>query len=363
MYGFAIDMSATGPSGGLWRDTWHKDAAKATKGATVDGKFLPIAWNWGAGAHAGGSPDNIVNFENDGSWDFQDKPLFPPSADYAFWNALGNDVGGKKTEHVSPAYMEGGATEASAFTQTSTAGYFGDYIMPTLAADLTGAGMTGRTMFPQIIDAKYELWQGETDITSLIDLGGKGLRADGELAYKNCDKHYSADEGGACKSEHSTFEDIDGFDVITSAEGRFAIIFEDSGNDYGERALITKLDTGNDPSIPLSYKWMAQSGGSHNTRMMAKVGIPSGVNAGSGTHEFSGTIDLSGMLAVASGAFVMTDQLTTGDVKHAQEKATSINDKLIVVGLQCHNFVAGIIYWLAGDRGGQWLIFKPKGLA
>ena len=44
----------------------------------------------------------------------------------------------------------------------------------------------------------------------------------GDYQYKNCDKY----SGGTCISEHSTFEDIDGFEVVTSAEGRFAIILE-----------------------------------------------------------------------------------------------------------------------------------------
>jgi len=360
MYGFATDMSATGANSvdGLYRDAWHKDVAKAVKGATVTGKFLPIKWHWGSAA--GGSPTAIKNFEADGSWDFQDAPMHAPNTNYQFWTAKGPNEDGKKTEHCSPAYID---ATPSAFTQTSTAGYFGDYIMENLATELGGGmtAMTTRTMFPQTIDAKYYMWQGETDITSLIDLGGKGKRADGADHLKNCDNH---GDDGLCVGEKSTFEDIDGFDVVTSAEGRYALIFEDSGNDYGERALIAKLDP--TAGTALSYKWMAQSGGSHNTRMLAKAGIPAGVNPGSGTHEFSGTIDLSGMLkykADNSGYELATaGDIADGAKKHAQEKATSINDKLIVVGLQCHNFVSGIIYWLAGDRGGQWLVYKPKGL-
>ena len=128
-----------------------------------------------------------------------------------------------------------------------------------IAAVNAGAGASNGNHdadFPVSISAQYYLWQGETDITGLIDLGGKGLRADGEsprpyrahpslcflsfasvpnpampdldpdppgqYQYKNCDKF----SGGVCTSEHSTFEDIDGFEVVTSAEGRFAIILE-----------------------------------------------------------------------------------------------------------------------------------------
>ena len=88
--------------------------------------------------------------------------------------------------------------------------------------------------------------------------------------------------------------------------------------------------------------------------MMSKVGIPSGVNPGSGSHEFSGVIDLSGMLKQTTpGTYDFADHTTTGVDKHTAEAATSIDDKSIVVGLQSHNYVSGIINYLAGDRGGQ----------
>jgi hypothetical protein len=349
VYGFACDVTTECTD---VRDTWHKNHYK---GDTVNGAFYKLDWKWE------GPATGVKNFEYDGSWDFQDYPRDAP-ANTEFWTSLGPNAGGKKTEHNSPAFR---SDTDYAFTQTSTAGYFGDYIMANMATEIAavnaGAGASNGNHdadFPVSISAQYYLWQGETDITGLIDLGGKGLRADGQYQYKNCDKF----SGGVCTSEHSTFEDIDGFEVVTSAEGRFAIILEDSGNDFGERSFIVKLDENN----PLSYKWIAQSGGPYNTRMLNYVGVPKGVNTGAGSHEFSGTIDISGMLAstVPSGGGI-TYQYTAADdghVKHTAEAAMSINDKYFVIGLQGHNMAGGVIYYTAGDRGGQWLLYKPSGL-
>ena len=43
VYGFAVDMSESGPTGGLMRDAFHKPRAN---GAQVDGKFVAINWQW-----------------------------------------------------------------------------------------------------------------------------------------------------------------------------------------------------------------------------------------------------------------------------------------------------------------------------
>ena len=41
VYGFAIDMSETGPTGGLWRDEFHKDA---NNGQRVAGQWVAQPW-------------------------------------------------------------------------------------------------------------------------------------------------------------------------------------------------------------------------------------------------------------------------------------------------------------------------------
>jgi len=43
LYGFATDMSETGPTGGVGRDEWHKTA---TNGAEVVGKMIAQPWRW-----------------------------------------------------------------------------------------------------------------------------------------------------------------------------------------------------------------------------------------------------------------------------------------------------------------------------
>ena len=46
VYGHAIDMSAEGPSSGLWRDAFHKDPELARNGAYVPGYWMPVDWKW-----------------------------------------------------------------------------------------------------------------------------------------------------------------------------------------------------------------------------------------------------------------------------------------------------------------------------
>ena len=62
LYGFATDMSETGPTGGVFRDEWHKTA---TNGDEVPGKFIAQPWRWDG---------EVKNFEHDGEfllcWNF-----------------------------------------------------------------------------------------------------------------------------------------------------------------------------------------------------------------------------------------------------------------------------------------------------
>ena len=56
-----------------------------------------------------------------------------------------------------------------------------------------------------------------------------------------------------------TFEDIDGFEVLEGPKGNlYAIIQEDSGNQYGERMFLTKLEHENDGE-ELDYYFLAMS--------------------------------------------------------------------------------------------------------
>ena len=105
-------------------------------------------------------------FEHDGSWEFQDAPRGAP-AGWCFWNSNGKDRRGAKTEHVSPDPRGG-----QRVLQGSTAGYFGIYDFSSLPS-LLGSS------FPDSIPATYTVYQPESDVRNLIELGGAGIRADG----------------------------------------------------------------------------------------------------------------------------------------------------------------------------------------
>ena len=364
VYGYVIDMSATGPTEGKWRDDFHKPVEN---GAHVPGKWVPINWQW----------DGVVrNYRHDGGWDFQLAPPGYEGTNWKWWNANGYDASGSKTEHLSPDTREG----MTAFVQGSTAGYFGHYYMQDVAAVLTAANGGLPTEFA----GDYYVYQGENSIVAQIELGTGGLlnivpECPGATdATVNCDRDNSV---------KTTFEDIDGLEVIAAAEGLFVIIQEDSGNDLGERMFIAALEHEADGQ-ELTYKFIAQSGGQYNTRMAGGVGIPRGSSSSAGSHEFSGVIDLSGMLAKGDpgrirklkgekGRRVLKGKKgQKGDVipdvgtfligahdgqgKRIAEHTVPINDKLIALGLQSHNIAGGAVSAFGADRGGQVLAYKPN---
>ena len=151
LYGFAVDCNAVNPS----RDSWHKSASA---GDTVTGAFYKLRWQAQRGV--------VEGFEKDGSWEFQDAPEGAPDG-WCFWTSDGKDSRGAKTEHVSPDPRGG-----QRVLQGSTAGYFGIYDFQDLPT-LLSSGM------PTSIPATYTVHQPESDVVDLIELGGAGLRADG----------------------------------------------------------------------------------------------------------------------------------------------------------------------------------------
>lgn len=118
MYGYAVDMKPNRPAKGLWRDEFHRDPETAVNGAAVSGRWIKIPWQWDG---------TVRDFEHSDAWVYQDKPPFTRAGsgrvDYEWWNAMGPDEGGFKTEHLSSDPREG----FTAFIQGSTAGYFGHY--------------------------------------------------------------------------------------------------------------------------------------------------------------------------------------------------------------------------------------------
>lgn len=353
VYGFATDMSASGPTGGLFRDAFHKPRDNGSK---VDGKFVAIDWMWDG---------EVRNFRHDGAWDFQlDVPGYA-GTDMMWWNANGYDASGSKTEHLSPDTRPG----ITGFIQGSTAGYFGHYYIHDVMAALDAADGG----LPHELDSTYYVYQGEQDITAQINLNGDGLYnivpecPGAEDATVNCDRDYSV---------KSTFEDIDGLEIIAAAEGLYAVIQEDSGNDLGERMFISSALEHEMDGQEITYNFMAMSGGKYNTRMAAMVGVPATSSGGGGSHEFSGVIDLSGMLAMKGKKSKKARTLKgkkdkkgkkssfkikahDGAAKRMAEHEVPINEKLIALGLQSHNLQSGVVSALKADRGGQVLLYQP----
>lgn len=341
IYGFAVDMSEDGPTGGMWRDAFHKDPKMARNGAKVNGEWLPTKWSW----------DGVVrDYIHDGGWEFQDYPPNRSSSSVMYWNAKGIDAGGCKTEHNTPDLRPG----KYGFIQSSTCGYFGHYYVDNLKESLD-AMMDGED-FPEMLFGEYYVYQGELPVVDQIELGGKGQYA----PSTKYDARYNIYGDTTSPTVVSTFEDIDGFEIVQSGSNMYAIIQEDSGNLYGERMFITSPLEHDDDGVELTYYFIAMSGGKLNSRMMNNVGIPAGVNIDYvNAHEFSGIFDLSGLLYREGREFYLGED-DEGYKKHKAEALVDINDKYILLGLQAHNFYQGLISFFNDDRGGQWLVYKPS---
>ena len=206
---------------------------------------------------------------------------------------------------------------------------------------------------PEYFDGSYYVYQGELDVTAQIELNGKGQYAEGRNATRNWD---SLSGDGKV-----TFEDIDGLEVVMGPDEKlYAVIQEDSGNNVGERMLITQALEHENDGNELTYYFVAMSGGSDNTRISAPVGIPKGTGCpGGNSHEFSGVFDLSGLLH-KNGTEFSVSAADTGKAKRDYEAMVPINDKDILIGLQAHSMECGIIVTYGADRGGQWLIYHPE---
>lgn len=325
MYGFGAVLSTA--AGGEYRDVWHRNVSN-TNGAKVVGGFYPIDWRWNG---------TVTNFEHNADWHWQEAPLNAPTG-AEFWTGLGPDTRAFKTEHCTPS-----PTGEHAFYQGSTAGYVGHYAFPTLGDELDK--LSGAT-FPTSIGATYTMLVGEQDVTDQISLGGKGQRADGTDG-----RLHPVTQNGL-----KSFEDPDGLEALASPTGDYIIMQEDSHNDYGDRMFISKVRT---DKTPMDWKLIAMSGGKKNTRHMGGVGIPAGVNSFAGSHEFSGIVDFSGLLFKTNGDYYVK-AADAGYKKRQAEKMVPINDKLIALGLQAHNYRSGIIDGFRCDRGGQVYIYQPK---
>jgi hypothetical protein len=200
----------------------------------------------------------------------------------------------------------------------------------------------------------YRVYQGEFDVRDQIVLGGKG-----QYANETADATSNWDDYQFAKV---TSEDIDGLEVLEGPDGKlYAILQEDSGNQYGERMLLAPLEHERDGK-KLSYYFLAMSGGVQNTRMLGGVSVPAGTFTSASSHEFSGIFDLSGLLVRDdSGAFVLS-AADTGAAKRAADRLLDINDKMIIVNLQAPSQSSGYFEAFQLDRGGQIYMLQPKNI-
>jgi len=189
-------------------------------------------------------------------------------------------------------------------------------------------------------------------VTSQIELGGKGQYPNGLDATMNYD-NVTVPEAGKV-----TFEDIDGLELIQASDGQYIVIQEDSGNIYGERMFVAKLEH-EDDGKELQYYLLALGRGKLNTRTLANVGIPKDVVCEPDANEFSGIYDLSGYLHKGDDGFTCGHK-DDGYCKRETDAMIAMNDKQLGINLQAHESYCGILEAFVADRGGQIYMFQTN---
>jgi hypothetical protein len=204
-------------------------------------------------------------------------------------------------------------------------------------------------MTPNAFRGTYYVYQGVMDVTEQIQLGGKGQYVNGD-ATMNFDNP---------EEPRVTFEDVDGLEAVEYDGQLYIILQEDSGNQYGERVFLAPIEH-EDDGEELTYYLLAISGGALNTRNVAGVSIPAGTFARASAHEFSGVVDMSGFFVKDdSGAYVLSANGTGYDKRRA-DAMVPINEKNIVLHLQAHSYMNGVLSAFQLDRGGQIYLFRPN---
>jgi hypothetical protein len=204
-------------------------------------------------------------------------------------------------------------------------------------------------MTPNAFRGTYMVYQGESDITEQIQLGGKGqyVNGDATMNYDNVDE------------AKTSLVDLDGLEVYAYGNQLYALLQEDSGNQYGERAFLTPIEH-EDDGQELTYYFLCMSGGDLNTRNAAGVSIPPGTFSQASPHEFSGSFDTSAFFVKdADGNYVLSASDDGYDKRQADAMVPS-NEKNIIMNLQAHSFESGIMEIFQLDRGGQIYLLRPN---
>jgi hypothetical protein len=320
----------------------------------IQGKFMPTSWQWD------GTVDLVVKTQ---MFEWQDRPVatFPgdalgsssitASTDYRFLNQNGSTA----VEHHS-ADPRGGQRVCTESTHTPF-GYILMYDMTGLTATLNAAG-AGK--LPNSFDCNVRTVVTYSNVANYTIYTGGGA--------KNKLGNYSYFSGTVTNEQLKIPYKVDTFQWYATSEGDWLYFGEDGSSTQGESCWLAKV-----PSTPSTAKvptyFMSQtSGGSATTKALQTVPprcsyLVSNTNpyySRDDTNEYSGSWDLSGLLAKnADGSF----KAATPSAKIRPIDATvSINDKLIMLGVQHHHASGGAVGTKRLGEGGQLIMMKPKNL-
>ncbi|NVK29987.1 MAG: calcium-binding protein [Gammaproteobacteria bacterium] len=195
---------------------------------------------------------------------------------------------------------------------------------------------------PTYLDATVTRMVAAVDGALTLDIGDQGKTVDGDAS-----RHMEADAAKMVAP--------DGLYWVKASDGDYLIVDEDSGNDFGERKYVLKID---DSLNVESAKLLALAGGKHSSRYQNGVSALGGAFTKPGSAEFSGSWPVTALVAKKSdGSFYSMDELK-GEARRKIRAALPIAEHQFIGVVQARSESGGAVEKNGGDAGGQIFQFK-----
>ncbi|MGF1537871.1 MAG: calcium-binding protein [Elainellaceae cyanobacterium] len=225
---------------------------------------------------------------------------------------------------------------------------FTDIVNELANNDADGNGL------PDFLSADVTRILAGVDGELTLETGGKG---NGHIGPNNPDGTLT--HATHLEIEEARMHQPDGLQWISTADGDYLIVDEDSGNDYGERKYILPIDG---ETLQLVEEgtgyFLASAGGSLNPRAIAEVAaIPETFTRGTSS-EFSGSWNVTHLVAQKEDGSFYTQEEIAGTGAQEIIEQFALDEQTLLGVVQHRGESSGIIAERQGDQGGQIFLFN-----
>ena len=228
------------------------------------------------------------------------------------------------------------------------------------------------------VDIENELENNDADGNGLPDF----LSADVTRILAGADGELTLETGGQGEGHigpnnpdgtgtHATHLEVDearlhqpdGLQWISTSEGDYLVVDEDSGNDYGERKFVLPIDA---ETMQLREDgvgfFLASAGGELNPRAIAEVAAIPDTFTRATSSEFSGTWNITHLVQTnEDGSFYSQEELAGTGAQEVIEQF-SLDEQTFIGVVQHRGESDGVVESRQGDQGGQIFQFNIEGI-